>query len=387
MPGGEDVGPSSSLPAGPSCARAAKATDAAPPVGYQARAAVRCWGTNQLSTDPVVGRSVSIVRLDTGEILRVFARLADAPATDTLKHAGRITDTPFDSPMTGTAMVYPVDVGTNTTKAFLGDADGTVWRIDLSSSNPAQWRAELFLDLYNTTFDTSATSWGDGQTLEVTPVLSLDPAGELVLNIATGSTEQYDNTGLEGVTSVTEKVQGSPAKFRAKVNWWLGQPTFQPGERVSGPMSVFTGTLYFSTYSAAPPRAQVCTGGLARSSGGATSLRRTTRRTSRRVACENCSLLRRIRRSALRPYMSNRAITIQRCSAKSSRECPSRPRQPAQALGHRATIRTFTEPRTRLRRTTAPVPSRSSLRWARREPAERPHARSTSRCRPPCRRP
>ena len=264
LPGGEDTGPTTSLPAGPSCARAAKATDSAPLVGYTARPAVRCWGAHQVTADPVVGRSLSIVRLDNGEILRVFARLADAPATDTLKLAGRISDTPFDSPITGTPMVYPVDVGTNTTKAFVGDADGTVWRINLASSDPSQWTAELFLDLYNKTVDTSATSWGDGQPFEVTPVLSLDPAGELVLNIASGTTEQFDNTGLEYVYSVTEKVLGSPPKFRANVNWWLAPTTFQPGERVSGPMTVFNGTLYFATYSAAPPGAQVCTGGLAR---------------------------------------------------------------------------------------------------------------------------
>jgi type IV pilus assembly protein PilY1 len=208
------------------------------------------------------------VRLDTGEIMRVFMRKKDYQAYpgDTVALAHRMTDTPLDSPMTGTPIVYPGDVGTDATKVFVGDADGTVWRFDLSSPDPTQWVGELYLDLYNSTVDTGSTAWSDGQQLEVTPVVSLDTAGELVMNIATGTTETYNNSGLEYVYSVTEKVQvqGTTSKLRAFVNWWLGPPTFQAGERVSGPMTVFNGTLYFSTYAAAPPGTAVCAGGLAR---------------------------------------------------------------------------------------------------------------------------
>ncbi len=266
LPGGQNSGPTSSAPTGPSCQRAPKSSDSAPLSGYTTRAAVRCWGGTQTWSDPVIGRSLSIVRLDTGEILRVFMRKSDLTnyTSDTLALAKRITDTPLDSPMTGTPIVYPSDVGSDTSKVFVGDADGTVWRFDLSSSDPTQWIGEVYLDLYNGTVDTSSTSWGDAQPLEVTPVVSLDPAGELVMNIATGTTESYNNSGLEYVYSVTEKVQGSTPKLRAYVNWWLGPPTFQPGERVSGPMTVFNGTLYFSTYAASPPGVQVCTGGMAR---------------------------------------------------------------------------------------------------------------------------
>ncbi|HEY8041570.1 MAG TPA: hypothetical protein VIF15_17305, partial [Polyangiaceae bacterium] len=268
LPGGEDTAPTSATV---SCARATKLTDSAPPTGYTARSAVRCWGgpvapaTTPLSTDPVVGRSVTIVRIDTGEILRVFARKADFPATDTIYAHNRYTDTPLDSPMTGTPIVYPNDVGTDATKAYVGDADGTLWRFDLSNSDPSKWVGELYLDLYNTTVDTnSSTGWNDGQPFEVVPVLSLDTSGQVVLDVATGTIENFDAAGLEYVYSITEKVQGTPAKLRANVNWWMAPPTFQAGERVSGPMTVFNGTLYFSTYAAAPAGTQSCTSGNAR---------------------------------------------------------------------------------------------------------------------------
>jgi type IV pilus assembly protein PilY1 len=276
LPGGQNGGPTSSAGNGTSCARASKSTDSAPSVGYTSRTAVRCWGTAHsppLATDPVIGRSVTIVRADTGEIIRTFERLADAQtaSNDTLVATHRVIDTPLDSPMSGTPLVYPTDVGTDTTKFFIGDADGTMWKFDVSDSNPSNWTGQLYLDLYNTQVDpNTTTSWSDGQPFQVTPILSLDSNGELVINAATGSIQTFDTTGIEMVYSITEKVQGSPAKLRANVNWWLGPVGlngatigFQPGERVSGPMTVFNGTLYFSTYAAASSASASCTSGVA----------------------------------------------------------------------------------------------------------------------------
>jgi type IV pilus assembly protein PilY1 len=267
LPGGEDVSPVTAT----SCQRWAKLSDSAPITGFKYRSNVRCWGTGKspVYTDFVLGRSVSIVRLDTGEILRVFARQNDMNKypSDTVNTATRFTDVPLDSPMTGTPIVYPVDVGTDATKFFIGDADGTIWRFDVSSSNPSQWTGEVYLDLYNADVDTSSSSWNDGQPFDVTPVISLDPSGNVVLNAATGAIGQFDSTGVEYVYSITEKAAGGTTpKLRANVNWWM-QPsaiTGVSGERVSGPMTVFNRTLYFSTYATPPSGAQSCTSGTAR---------------------------------------------------------------------------------------------------------------------------
>ena len=128
LPGGVASGGATSSTV--SCARTTKTSDAGPPSGYPYRPNVRCWGANQLQADAVPGRSLAVVRLDTGEIIRVFGRLADFPTTDTLRIHSLVTDTPLDSPMTGTPIVYPLDVGTTATKAFVADADGTMWRFD-----------------------------------------------------------------------------------------------------------------------------------------------------------------------------------------------------------------------------------------------------------------
>jgi type IV pilus assembly protein PilY1 len=289
LPGGSNGLPSSTPT---SCARAPKNGVDSQPIGgvYQYRANVQCWGasTPPKSTDPVPGRAVAIVRVDTGEILQVFERKADATQaglSDTLVAKNRVIDTPLDSPMTGTPIVYPSDVATDATKAFISDADGTIWKFDLSNPDPTKWTGTLFLDLYNGTVDTNPTSWADGQPVTVTPTLSTDTSGNVVINAATGVTDTYDSTSIQFVYSITERVQGTDPtsqQLRAFVNWYMGTPltatptampglqetmpgttALQPGERVSGPMVVFNGTLYFATYivpttSSSSPASQSC---------------------------------------------------------------------------------------------------------------------------------
>jgi type IV pilus assembly protein PilY1 len=271
LPGGKDGGPTSTTT---SCARATKTKDSAPLTGFGSgsatRSAVRCWGASQQSTDPVNGRSLTVVRVDTGEILAVFARAADIPTTDPLTRS-RILNTPLDSPMTGTPIPYPLDVGADATKVFVGDEDGTIWRFDPSNQDPTKWTGELFLDLYNTDLDKTATPWNDGQPLQVKPTISLDSSGNLVFNVATGTTDLYDTNGIDLVYSITEK-EASDVKLRASVNWYLapkvtgitGVGLLDPGERVSGPMTVFNGTHYFATYDAGGNPGNVCTSGVAR---------------------------------------------------------------------------------------------------------------------------
>jgi type IV pilus assembly protein PilY1 len=291
LPGGSNGSAASN---GTACARAAKSSTqvSQPPTGYAFRTNVRCWGASNppKSTDPVAGRAVAVVRVDTGEILRVFERKADAQAAsaDTLLAAGRVIDTPFDSPMTGTPLVYPAEVASNATKAFISDADGTIWRLDLSNPDPSQWSASLFLDLYNQTVDPNSTAWSEGQPLTVTPTLSTDTNSNIVINAATGVTDTFDSNGIEFVYSITERaqVQGTSQPLLAFVNWYMAtpltpgsatsftppptpqdnasSPSFLAGERVSGPMVVFDSKLYFATYIVPPPSTVTCVSNLAR---------------------------------------------------------------------------------------------------------------------------
>ncbi|MFO0670096.1 MAG: PilC/PilY family type IV pilus protein [Polyangiaceae bacterium] len=254
LPGGIENGPYGST----ACDRANtdRSKDAGPTtdVGYAPRAKVRCWAAPGAN---VPGRSVSIVRLDTGEILRTFIRADDAPKA--LVDASRVTDTPLDSPMTGVPVVYPPQVGAVAQKVFIGDADGTLWRFDLTSKDPSQWKGELFFDTVNQTVDTSGTAWANGQPIVVPPVVALDRNGNLVVEVATGDQDVFTATGKNYLFSLSERLSSETVpKLRSVPNWYLG---FSNGERVSGPMAVFDGILYFSTFAAAEATA-ICSGGL-----------------------------------------------------------------------------------------------------------------------------
>ena len=232
-------------------------------VGFPRRREVRQWGKSCAATDPVAGRSVTVVRLDTGEIIRHFGRVGqDVP---TRIPAARTTDTPFDSPIIGTPAVYPNIVGATAQKAFVGDADGTLWRLDLSSANPANWKVTLFQDLINTgltpSCGTVAQCAAASQPIMTPPVLSLDPSGGIVINAATGDQENIvvttERNYVYSVQEARPTVAGTPGI--AVVKWYS---SLANGQRVSGPMTVFDRTLYYATYTPAiPTQANMCSDG------------------------------------------------------------------------------------------------------------------------------
>jgi type IV pilus assembly protein PilY1 len=243
---------------------------------------VRQWASAGCTT-PVPGRSVSIVRLDTGEVIRTFMRAdtaneptngldtpsssyalltANSGATGTnaagYRFIGRIIDTQLDSPMTGTPAVYPSEVGAIAQKFFIGDADGTVWRFDISSKNPNEWFGEVYLDAFNVTGQSSAgfasdTGWGAKarEPLAGPPLLSLDRTGNVSVSIATGdqnaigSANTYPN--FVWATSEVPQLDSSTGLTRLRAQVWWFDPLLS-GEMVTGPMAVFNGIWLFTSY-------------------------------------------------------------------------------------------------------------------------------------------
>jgi type IV pilus assembly protein PilY1 len=205
---------------------------AMPKPGFTPRSEVRCW--------PSSGRSLTIVRLDNGEILRTFVldKTKDAPSV--LDAKGLVTNAPIYAPIVGTPLVYPGTVGAVAERVYVGDADGTVLRFDLSSSDPSKWTGAIF-------FDTAYTeAWNGGQPIAVPPVLALDRAGRVVVEVATGDQEQLTSTGTNFVWSLSETLSDeTPPRLRATPNWFL---KFDNGKRVTGPMAIFDGTFYFATF-------------------------------------------------------------------------------------------------------------------------------------------
>jgi type IV pilus assembly protein PilY1 len=202
---------------------------------YLPRTSVRCWQGGP-------ARSLTIVRLDTGEVLASFrGEAGDGPAA---LDGSRTKVVGFDSPITGEPVPFPSLVGQLADRIYVGDADGTLWRVDLSRPDPAQWRVHLAWDAYSAG-DTPA----DGQPVETRPVISLDEKGNTIILYATGDQENFftATTGMKNrVWSISEvPIAAFTYPFRNKENWFLN---FDDGKRVTGPIALFDEVLYFATF-------------------------------------------------------------------------------------------------------------------------------------------
>ncbi|MDB4940480.1 MAG: Type fimbrial biosis protein PilY1 [Labilithrix sp.] len=221
------------------------------------RPLVRKWAAGPCNSAPVPGRNVTVVRADTGEILRVFGRSGqDIPR----RLSAVTTAAPFDSPVIGTPAVYPSGVGVVAQKAFVGDADGTVWRLDMTDPNPANWRVTLFQDLFSPNLPFAPT-WAESQPIQIPLTLTQDPFGGIMIAAATGDQESIvaSTTERNMLMAIQEqRALGPTTPGRAVVRWY--QP-FTNAARVTGPMTVFDRTLYFATYQPLVPSAASCNNG------------------------------------------------------------------------------------------------------------------------------
>lgn len=243
LPGG--YGPSGNGGEGNAGCPRANTTFTAFENAFTPRTNVRCYSGRALQA-----RSVTVVRLDSGEILRTFRRSAsEVPGLN----SSVVTVAPLDSPITGQPVAFPADVGSVADRVFIGDQDGSLWRINFASDaaaggDPAEWTMELFFDAFPSAAGFSH-NWADGQPIVGSPIISVDELGNLTIALSTGEQEAIGAApGLANyVWSLTEKPFESGTKLYPRVNWHLALKGALSGDRVIGEMALFSGDLYFTT--------------------------------------------------------------------------------------------------------------------------------------------
>ncbi len=268
------------------------------------RTKIRPWGT---TGDPA--RSLTFVELTTGRILaRLTGYAADNPinpssgANDLLDPY--VTKTvKFDSPITGIPVAYPEGVGAVADRIYVGDADGTLWRVDLTDGtsatpvpgDPSKWVTRIAFDAYNTGSSGAATlndawvgtsaDYGDsvngalgpislnaaalmGQPIQTAPLLSLDEIGNVVVTFSTGDQESF-NTVSNGmvnlVVSFADEFDQASGKFAPAIDSTSGrgvEVAFLNGGLATGPLNLFDGQLYYSYFEPATSGCNFGTGGL-----------------------------------------------------------------------------------------------------------------------------
>jgi type IV pilus assembly protein PilY1 len=212
--------------------------------GYTPRPRVRCY--DFAASSEYGARSLTIVRLDTGEVVRTFRQKKTEVS---LELQPRVTEVDLDVPISGQPVAFPGLVGQVADRVFVGDEDGRVWRVNVASSNPANWTMKLFFDLYPSTFaGNTGMAFGDGQPIVVPPLLTVDTDNNLIIDIASGDQESLGAAPNQSsfVYSLTEKVNATQTGVQTVVNWYR---RFNNGTRVVGPMALFNGAVYFGTFS------------------------------------------------------------------------------------------------------------------------------------------
>ena len=248
LPGGSGgAGSAGPNPATPGCARATASFSQF--VGYPPRPRVPCYTTN------LGARSLTIVRLDNGKIIRTFRRSKSELPTGI---QSRVIEAPLDSPITGEPVAFPSDVGSVADRVFVGDQDGTLWKVDVTSKSPDQWKMALFWDAYPAVqiHSKPKADWNSGQPIATAPVLSVDTKSNLTLAVSTG--DQGSPGAAAGMLNYVWSLRDAPNASKVFVPELLWVQQFEDGERVTGPMSLFNSFLYFSTVT--PPAASAaCT--------------------------------------------------------------------------------------------------------------------------------
>jgi type IV pilus assembly protein PilY1 len=220
------------------------------------RSSIRCYD----SANSVAARSLTIVKLDTGEVIRTFRpEGVTLPVGFPTGATGIVTDYTWDknqikqplalsAPIVGQPVAYPAQAGAIADRLFVGDAEGRIWRIDVSNPDPALWQMNVFFDPYD------QTTHPLGQPVQTPPVLSVDKLGQITLAFSTGDQNSLtpdpnpsSPVTFNYVASITEAavLTGGVRTFRGQFNW---SQEFAGGGRVLGPMVLFDRTLYFSTF-------------------------------------------------------------------------------------------------------------------------------------------
>jgi hypothetical protein len=159
-----------------------------------------------------------------------------------------IDENTFPAPLNGAVSVFQGDTGTVATAAYTVDAEGVLWRVDMGSPDPEDWNAVALHDMY---YDDGVD---EAEPTYYAPVLSVDPAGKVVILTGTGNVDVLDDaTAVNQVVSITETLvfdaNGFVSDVEGRLNWEI---ELEPGEQMTGQIELFGGQVFFGSFKAAP---------------------------------------------------------------------------------------------------------------------------------------
>jgi hypothetical protein len=196
-----------------------------------------------------IGRCVLVLDALTGRTIQV------------IDHADLVANSPATLawPVTGTAAVWPRSGIAPADRAYIGDANGSVWRIDLSNRDPSRWSLARVWPA--AAGDANAPN---GRVIVGRPALVPQESGRLAVVFSTGDkTRRADVPDLRKsyVASVLDYLapdQLGNMVYRTDLNWEF---PLAPGEKATSEVTVVGGMALFTTTQAT---AQICTTAIGR---------------------------------------------------------------------------------------------------------------------------
>jgi type IV pilus assembly protein PilY1 len=150
---------------------------------------------------------------------------------------------------------YGAIPGLVTTRAFVGDDRGRLWRADFASDDPGDWSLDLFYPHPNPPSGDPAAPYLVASQVEFPPAIALNRYNQLVLIFGTGDVDNVAQRDRNRVFSVTERIEfdAGASKYvgRAYHNWTLefaDTAGAVNGEKLTGVPIVFNNVAYFSTF-------------------------------------------------------------------------------------------------------------------------------------------
>ena len=141
------------------------------------------------------GKSVFVVRLDTGEKLEEFHAAATSPGNVAATCTGCAAGVEPAADMIGAVSCFSSFPGTFITRCYLGDRAGRLWRVELGSQSTGNWKLQFFYDPYaslNPTDPPDLTAALRAPVLSA-PGISIKPfKNELVVVYGAGDTEAIE---------------------------------------------------------------------------------------------------------------------------------------------------------------------------------------------------
>jgi len=190
----------------------------------------RCWrGTSSVPSATPKGRALYFIDMLTGTTIQ------------------KLDENTFPAPLNGAVSVFRGDTGTVGSVAYTVDADGVLWRIDMSSQDPEDWYAEALHDIYH------GLGYDEAEPTYYPPSLSVDGSGNVVILVGTGNIDVLDDASAANrVVSITEELtfdaNGFVDQLDGRLNWEI---SLNPGEQMTGPIELFGGQVFFGTFEAA----------------------------------------------------------------------------------------------------------------------------------------